>query len=465
MKRSVLLLIGLIQFVITNGQNALPIVRANSKISSLREGNVYKKDFWTITPEARPDVWTIEVSKSSTVRVALITDVDSIIFNVELGKTYDFVVLLNGKDSAFTQIKGVPTPATFTEEYKLKMNNQTTAEIPEMYELIHIVLALTDFEIKDSDQVVHTTPYYTDLRTWFDPYKNEFIVLTFDSLLKKQFWSYFYLKMDAYSFIFEKNHIVQSPVYDRTSWGGENVLLPYIKALEEFAVKSSFDKFYRQHMNLYSDQISYTKDSLNTDGMRDWLSKNFPGTSYNSLKVIFSPLVGGSQCENTIINNGFKEVHAHVNFPYSYPQLEKYLSSTQNIIRGNVLFTEYNHAFINPEADKYSNDPKLLKAFADLSQWEQPNSGASAGYTNVMTCFEEYLNWGLVNLRYVDLLTIEEQNKLIPGIDRMMKEGRGFTKFPEFSTMLVDLYRNRGKDQTVADLYPAIIDWCSKQVK
>ncbi|MBL0103772.1 MAG: hypothetical protein IPP51_08450 [Bacteroidetes bacterium] len=118
----------------------MPIVRANSKISSLREGNVYKKDFWTITPEARPDVWTIEVSKSSTVRAALITDVDSIIFNVELGKTYDFVVLLNGKDSAFTQIKGVPTPATFTEEYKLKMNNQTTAEIPEIYELVHIVL-------------------------------------------------------------------------------------------------------------------------------------------------------------------------------------------------------------------------------------------------------------------------------------------------------------------------------------
>ena len=76
-----------------------------------------------------------------------------------------------------------------------------------------------------------------------------------------------------------------------------------------------------------------------------------------------------------------------------------------------------------------------------------------------MTSFDEYMNWGLVNLRYVDLVPAVEQERLMANIEQMMKNQRGFRKFPEFNQFLVALYRNRKADETVADLYPAIVEW------
>ena len=59
----------------------------------------------------------------------------------------------------------------------------------------------------------------------------------------------------------------------------------------------------------------------------------------------------------------------------------------------------------------------------------------------------------------MDYAPADEQNKLIANIDRMMTKRRGFPQFEAFDKFLVDLYRNRKPDQTVADLYPQIIAW------
>jgi hypothetical protein len=52
---------------------------------------------------------------------------------------------------------------------------------------------------------------------------------------------------------------------------------------------------------------------------------------------------------------------------------------------------------------------------------------------------------------------------MIASIDRMMTERRGFPQFAAFDKMLVDLYRNRKSGQTVADLYPQIIEWFEQE--
>ena len=51
---------------------------------------------------------------------------------------------------------------------------------------------------------------------------------------------------------------------------------------------------------------------------------------------------------------------------------------------------------------------------------------------------------------------------MIAAIDKMMTERRGFPQFAAFDKMLVDLYRNKKRGQTVADLYPQIIEWFEK---
>jgi hypothetical protein len=78
-------------------------IRANSATVDIRDGNVLYENTWTIEPTKKPDILTTQ-SK----RITFITDLDSITFNIEPNKTYDFVVLF-GKDSAWTQIKSIPS--------------------------------------------------------------------------------------------------------------------------------------------------------------------------------------------------------------------------------------------------------------------------------------------------------------------------------------------------------------------
>lgn len=81
-------------------QNKLPIIKANSISVDIKADNKLKKNAWRIVPEEKLDVY-----KTSAKEVTFYTDLDSISFHIEPTQQYDFIILLNGKDSARTQIK------------------------------------------------------------------------------------------------------------------------------------------------------------------------------------------------------------------------------------------------------------------------------------------------------------------------------------------------------------------------
>jgi len=91
------------------GQTNLPnlskmkTIRAKSDTVSIRDGNKFYQNAWRISPETKPDVY-----ETTNKKVTFITDLDSITFKTERNKTYDFVILM-GKNSAWTQIKCVPS--------------------------------------------------------------------------------------------------------------------------------------------------------------------------------------------------------------------------------------------------------------------------------------------------------------------------------------------------------------------
>lgn len=82
-------------------QKNWPVIKATSKTMDIKEDDLLKKGTWTIVPEAKPDV-----HKTSAKKVTFYSDVENISFNInpKVG-TYNFIVLLNGKDSAWTQIQ------------------------------------------------------------------------------------------------------------------------------------------------------------------------------------------------------------------------------------------------------------------------------------------------------------------------------------------------------------------------
>ena len=101
MKQSILLII---LFILVgnyvSAQQTLPIIKATSKNASIRFDNTLNVNGWNISPKLKPDIY-----KTSAKRVTFITDLDSISFNIRRNKVYNFIILLNNKDSAYTQIK------------------------------------------------------------------------------------------------------------------------------------------------------------------------------------------------------------------------------------------------------------------------------------------------------------------------------------------------------------------------
>ena len=102
MKGKILILIffiGLCQLMIA--QNKPVIINATTKDVRIKDGSVFKKDTFIIVPEAKPNMYI-----TNNKRLTFYTDKDSITIqlNQKTG-TYNFIILLNGKDSAFAQIK------------------------------------------------------------------------------------------------------------------------------------------------------------------------------------------------------------------------------------------------------------------------------------------------------------------------------------------------------------------------
>lgn len=448
-------------------QDKLPEIRSNSAVISIQDGDVLKKDFWTLAPEAKPDIYEADLIEGRAHKVTFVTDVDSISFQVEEGKSYDFIIRFEEK-LCYTRIVGtryVPA-AVFDETYRKANRGKILIEIPEVYELINVAIAMTPTGTEDPNMVCKKSGYYTEMRAWFDKFKDHPLLAALEDALKKNVNVYSTLKMNGYAFEYDgKNRIVQSKVYDRTGFAGErsNSLRPYLEQLQSFSDTTAFREFYRKHAATYQEQIAFYRDVADVAEMKRWLDRNFPTSSnYNCHKVIFSPLVAYNQSSTWFESNGFKELQAHVNFPYPQDLTrnneEMITGTAANVYRGNIVFTELNHGYINPEAEKYGS--RILKAVNNWEHWVDKSKGQD--YYRGMATFNEYMNWALVSLRLIDYIPMEQQDALIARVERMMTGRRGFPRFRDFDQYLVRLYRNRKPGQTVADLYPQIVEWFEK---
>ncbi len=86
----------------TAAQKNMPIIKANTNIVDIKVGDKLFKKKWTIMPKYKPDVYkTGALGK----KVTFYTDIDSISVTINEHTDFDFVILVNQKDSAYTKIK------------------------------------------------------------------------------------------------------------------------------------------------------------------------------------------------------------------------------------------------------------------------------------------------------------------------------------------------------------------------
>jgi hypothetical protein len=87
------------QYVLAQKEN-LPVIKANSVLVSIKEDGVLKENAWTIVPESCLDIY-----QTYSKEVIFYTDVDSLFIKLPKNGTFDFIILLNESDSAYTQVK------------------------------------------------------------------------------------------------------------------------------------------------------------------------------------------------------------------------------------------------------------------------------------------------------------------------------------------------------------------------
>ena len=88
---------------LAQAQAKLPLIRATSSRVAIRDGSYLNKNAWTLSPKARPDVYTADRTREAK-WVTFYTDLDSIRLRVKPGTRTNFIILLNGKDSCYTQL-------------------------------------------------------------------------------------------------------------------------------------------------------------------------------------------------------------------------------------------------------------------------------------------------------------------------------------------------------------------------
>ncbi|HET7460390.1 MAG TPA: M23 family metallopeptidase [Longimicrobium sp.] len=109
---------------VAGAQETQPVVRSNVSVIRIRDGEVSRTSLWTLSPQARPDVYRAQLANGKPHRVTFITDVDSISFLVEEGKQYDFVVQ-KGDTANYTRIVGarlVPAPGIVAGQVTVAAN-------------------------------------------------------------------------------------------------------------------------------------------------------------------------------------------------------------------------------------------------------------------------------------------------------------------------------------------------------
>ncbi|MGJ1433160.1 DUF4932 domain-containing protein [Sphingobacterium spiritivorum] len=371
-----------------------------------------------------------------------------------------FLLYLYPSGLAFGQQKDL----NFDAAYKKKNDQKVTIEINELQELTYIILSLTDIAKNNKVMTDQRTEYYTQVIAYFSPYADHELVGKFNTLLSENIVNYFILAGNAYGFKFDKDKIVPTGIYNFPAKGvgkfeaKTNPIINYINDLEDFAKKSKFRKFYKDHSKLYSDLKKEYHTFAAIDEQKQWLEKEFD-YNINSYRVLTSPLIGGMNATHTFEDNNFKEILLFL------PTIKKDKEWTENYrkaINTRIIFTEIDHNYVGPVSER--NKEKINSIFDNRGKWVDSTNRSTTHYPTPVKVFDEYLTWGLFLLYTHDLFPEDKAifNQMVEHVNSMMISKKGFPKAKEFNEELLKLYMEH-KGKGIAYLYAPLLEWSSRQ--
>ncbi|RFS14190.1 DUF4932 domain-containing protein [Emticicia sp. C21] len=333
----------------------------------------------------------------------------------------------------------------FLNVFCLKGQADSPIRLSETYELANIILALTEYGKTDQWEVSQQSAYYTEVRAYFAQFSNH-PLLTKVNYSRQKWESYLSFRTDSYAFSFnDANHLIRK--FPMVTNEGFNPFEENLSLIEDFAKISEFRKFYQAHLSYYQNLAKAYLVSQHYPEMRQFLEKELgKQVITGSYTIVMSPLVGRMNCHRKVngIDTDFITLPGFLLTGKTVKE-----ASQEEIASGtHMLFTELDHAFVNPLTYKHR---LLVRANFDNKLWD-----AGSGYeTDSLATFNEYMTWGLYDI-FVEQYFPSVANKVSTDWT-LQNETRGFYASALFTKELTTLYHNRKSGQTIKDIYPTFI--------
>ncbi len=328
-------------------------------------------------------------------------------------------------------------------------DSSVSIEYPETYELSNIILALTDYGKSDRWEVRKGFPYYKKVMAHFESFKRH-PLLDSVNYSRERWKEYLSFRTDAYAFAFNERGDLERKK-DFLTNPEVSPFDDYLELINDFAKQTNFREFFKRQKPFRDSVLkSYKKDYFINE-MRSFLQNEFTVPVYEKkYKVVLSPFVYRMNCHRSI------DSVTEADFPTlsDYILFDSIPGSLENkIIACHSLFTEMDHAYVNPTSSKYADD--IEKVFKD-SIWDI-KSGYQAYERGV---FNEYMTWAVYDLFVYEFFP--EQAGPLTTYWHYQNESRGFRYSYYFANLLRSIYENRMENELIENLFPKLLNKISE---
>lgn len=320
-------------------------------------------------------------------------------------------------------------------------------EIPEIYELSNIILALTDYGISDKWEVQKNTEYYKNVLEYFSPFKDHILL---DSVnYSREKWDYYLaFRTDGIAYSFDENNkLIKN--FEYATQPGLNPFGENISLINDFVEKSNFRAFFANNQPFYQRLINNYKAYNFVNEMTEFLDnrigKSKEQSQLNQYRIILSPLVYRMNCHRQISKNVVADfpsaLSAFINGSSNNEDVEERLNSN------HLLFTEKDHEYINPITDR---NIELVSSSFNTKYWDN-----KSGYEGVNS-FNEYMTWAIYDIFLEE--KFPEYAKKLSTFWQYQNASRGFFAQNIFSDKVKELYKQNG-GKKFEDIYVPLLKW------
>ncbi|TCJ14022.1 DUF4932 domain-containing protein [Flaviaesturariibacter flavus] len=354
----------------------------------------------------------------------------------------------------------------FPASYRGQHRGKSQVDVPEAYELANIIWTLSPSGQRATD-LNKQGPYYQRVLDYFRPFLRHpvFKALNFpDSVYSQKYYDF---RENSFAFNFANSRaatplLFNGPYY--YVYGNEladSSLFGKLRPLvEDFARVSRFRDFYKSNQGYYAQQVRRQEQLLPLTQMWHWLEREFPKRKFQSYRVVFSPLIGGSHSTQQYATyepgGWYQESVMFICGPDRYDADASLSEKQKEGLLSGVVFTEIDHNYVNPTTGNYRKTVDSI--FANRTAWTRPGAGTDF-YGSPLSIFNEYMTHALFCLYVQETYDPATAGFVIAKREDLMVDRRGFTQFREFDRELLRL-RAAHPGRVVTDLYPQVLAWC-----